>query len=365
MKINEKVQRKSANACDLVLRCTSPSGMGIWASCERYAHQIWTRDFVLAAAQALLLIGRRDVVATQIGELAKRQRADGKIPILFLDDERAFLFDKISRSIKSGRWSFMLRRYFEDGGVENLSPWTKDSEVLFAICVHEHVHVAKDERFARAAAERAMDYVRMNLMKDGFILGSDWRDTNTWLKSSALLSNNCLLYRALKSSGRCDEAEELRNRINEAFWTGTGYRDYLGVESADAFGQALGVIHGVIPESRYPAILDSFASLHTVRGYLSNDCRPNPTTSAERKLLRLKRMKRSFVIWPFIHGYVILVLLRMGERELAEQAFREYTNMRGFWEYYDPKTGRGYGDKDQLWSAALYLRAASALGNAH
>ena len=74
-------------------------------------------------------------------------------------------------------------------------------------------------------------------------------------------------------------------------------------------------------------------------------------------------MKQSFVIWPFIHGFAILALLKMGERALADQPFDEYTALSGFWEYYDPKTGKGYGAEEQLWSAALYLRVAAEFGH--
>jgi GH15 family glucan-1,4-alpha-glucosidase len=52
----------------------------------------------------------------------------------------------------------------------------------------------------------------------------------------------------------------------------------------------------------------------------------------------------------------------MGRRRLAEEGFKKYTALDGFYEWYDPSTGKGYGAKDQLWSAALYLRAAKAYG---
>jgi len=356
---------KMKAAVKLIEGCISPEGVGIWASRERYAHQCWTRDFVLAAAPALRLMGREDVVSAQMTQLIAQQDANGKVPILYLDDPVAFLKAKIDRSIQEGKWSFMLKQFFEPGSVENLSPWTKDSEFLFAIALLEHADVPTktDKGLRNLAIWKALTYVSEHLMADGLVLGADWRDTNTWLHDAALLSNNCLLFHAFQHHGWTSAANELKEQINRAFWTGTGYRDYLGVESADTFGQALGVIHGVIPPDRYQAVLESFARLHTPRGYLSNNCRPNPTTPEERKLLRLKRMKQSFVIWPFIHGYAVLALLKMGEPKLAERAFREYTDLNGFWEYYDPETGKGYGAKEQLWSAALYLSAANALGH--
>lgn len=366
MKTKHRPRTKIRAARQLVESCISPFGKGIWASRGRYANQLWTRDFVLAAAPALKLMGRDDVIGAHLAELIKRQRPDGKIPILFLDDTTAFLKAKIDRSIQEGKWSFMLKRYVETGGVEDLSPWTKDSEFLFVIGLLENPDALwVDKELRKTAAEAALTYVRNNLMRCELVLGADWRDTNVWLNHTSLLSNNCLLFHALQLAGRLEEADVLKNRINKTFWRGHSYRDSLirRDEAEDTFGQALGVIHGVIPAERYPAVLESFDLLHTPNGYLSNDCRPNPVTPEERKLLRLKRMKQSFVIWPFIHGYAILALLKIGEKKLAEQAFDEYTQLLGFWEYYDPKTGRGYGASEQLWSAALYLRAAAALGH--
>lgn len=376
MKTSVTIRRKILAARSLIESCISPFGKGIWASRGRYANQLWTRDFVLAAAPALKLMGREDVIGAHLTELIKRQRPDGKIPVLFLDDIAAFLKAKIDRSIKEGKWSFMLKRYIESGGVEDLSPWTKDSEFLFAgaageYCLWEASEI--DKKLQEAAITKALEYVERHLLVGergtlghGLVLGADWRDTNTWLDETALLSNNCLYYDALRTNGRGLEAIHLKGRINDHFWVeGAGYVDYLTPDGfhQDTLGQALGVIHDVIPPERYPFVLDSFTCLHTPRGYLSNDCRPNPTTPEERKLLHLKRMKQSFVIWPFIHGYAILALLKMGESELAEQAFTEYTRLNGFWEYYDPRTGKGYGAKEQLWSAALYFRTAAALGH--
>ncbi len=369
MKTKHRPLTKIRAARKLIESCISPLDMGIWASRGRYANQLWTRDFALAAAPALKLMGLDDVIREHLEQLIKRQHADGKIPILFLDDPQAFLKAKIDRSIKEGKWSFMLKRYMETGGVEDLSPWTKDSEFLFVVALYENTTAEEREKsLAKSfiSTSNALDYVKSGLIgNDGLVLGADWRDTNTWLAEKALLSNNCLLFHAFQLTGCQEEADALKERINQAFWRGATYRDTSDPsdETEDTFGQALGVIHDVIPASRYPAVLESFNLLHTPRGYMSNDCRPNPVTPEERKLLRLKRMKQSFVIWPFIHGYAILALAKMGEMALAQKAFEEYTQLDGFWEYYDPKTGKGYGAREQLWSAALYIRAAAALGH--
>ncbi|HEU0051347.1 MAG TPA: hypothetical protein VFQ60_04830 [Patescibacteria group bacterium] len=358
----QKIKAKITAARRLVENCISPMEMGLWASRGRYANQLWTRDFALAGAPALALLGRHDVIRAHIQQLIKRQGEDGKIPILFLDDEKAFLRDKITRSIEQGKMSFVLKRYLEDS-VENLSPWTRDSEFLFVLACGEFDWENSWPLALGECCEKAIGYVlRHQSGAAGLVLGADWRDTRTDLLNDILLSNNCLWYRALSLQRIDGMARDVRQQINEWFWTGSGYRDHLGTNTADTFGQALGVLYDIFPQSRYSAVLDSFAKFDTPMGYLSNDCRPNPVTPEEKVLLESDRMKQSFVVWPFIHGYAIIALLKMGERGLAEKAFQKYTDHDGFYEWYDPETGKGYGAAEQLWSAALYLRAAHAFG---
>ena len=45
----------------------------------------------------------------------------------------------------------------------------------------------------------------------------------------------------------------------------------------------------------------------------------------------------------------------------AKDQFKKLSSLESFREWYDPSTGKGYGAREQLWSAALYLRAAKAL----
>ena len=67
-------------------------------------------------------------------------------------------------------------------------------------------------------------------------------------------------------------------------------------------------------------------------------------------------------VWPFVHAYMLLAALHVGRRDLAEEGFRKWTKLPGFWEYYDPEKGTGHGSEDQMWSAAMYVRVAEALG---
>lgn len=353
--IDPLVSEKAGAARELVESCISPRHAGIYASADaRYVEQCWCRDLALAGGPALRSMRKEHVVDAHLTKLMRRQRPDGKIPILFLDDEAAFVRRKEARVRDTGKPSILLDAY-RRGELEHFSPWTKDGEYLFALAVYEQMRHRR-RRLSREearAVDHALAYTQACNLVDGLVVGADWRDTNTWLADTALLSNNCLYFQALTLADRGHFASKLQDRINEAFWTGNGYRDHLGVETTDAFGLALGVLYGVFPPERRRAVLEQLVALRTPHGYLANDCRPNPTTEEERRLL--DAMPQSKVIWPFIHGYVTRALARLGCPVLAMEALARYTALDGFWEFYFPDAGRGGGAKEQMWSAAQYL----------
>jgi len=75
----------------------------------------------------------------------------------------------------------------------------------------------------------------------------------------------------------------------------------------------------------------------------------------------MSRINQHGVIWPFINGFMILAAIKAGLNDLAKTQFAKWNQTNGFFEWYDPITGQGYGSKEQLWSAALYLRTAEAI----
>ncbi len=63
-------------------------------------------------------------------------------------------------------------------------------------------------------------------------------------------------------------------------------------------------------------------------------------------------------VWPILNWFLSWGLLRYGYAELAGRvrtAVVELARRSGFWEHYDPLTGRGHGCPDFAWTAALLL----------
>jgi glycogen debranching enzyme len=63
-------------------------------------------------------------------------------------------------------------------------------------------------------------------------------------------------------------------------------------------------------------------------------------------------------VWPILNWVLQRGLERYGYRDRAEQVRRavvELGRREGFWEHYDPLTGRGHGGEQFAWTAALVL----------
>jgi mannosylglycerate hydrolase len=63
-------------------------------------------------------------------------------------------------------------------------------------------------------------------------------------------------------------------------------------------------------------------------------------------------------VWPILNWVLQRGLERYGYRDHAEQvrqAVLELSRSAGFWEHYDPLTGRGHGGEQFAWTAALVL----------
>ncbi len=387
--MNSEQTVKYANAVDILRGCLGTHG--VWADAgDRYRYQCWTRDLNLAAREALGCLGHRATVGVHLEELARRQRPDGRVPIVFLDGavgHLAFLRDKFVRSIALRRPSFMLRRYLA-GKLWDLTPGTRDSELHFAVAALEHARwlqrqpgATRDDVEASLqlldAADGALAYVREHLVDhEGLPVGCDWRDTmQVELRDARLLTNACLLYRAYQLSSAAGDAATVRAAVRRHFWSRDGHLvDWPGANRVDPLGASLAVLYDVVGVDVYPAVLDSLRSTDTPCG-VAVQCEHAPFGLGEAAVVA---RTRGHVVWPFVVGYAIRAAAKMArvgrawsrvDRQLVSDAeqfahdqFNKLTRLPGHREWYAPDTGEGCGAKEQMWSAALYVTAAHELG---
>lgn len=353
--------QKEKQANEILESCIGKRG--VWASNARYRWQCWTRDFVIAVLP--LLLEKKihlDVAKSHLSCMADRQKSSGQIPILFIENNPRWLHQKMMNTVNNKRFSFMLRKFFSLNGISQLTPWTKDSEILYCLGVAMYYRQTGDMLFWERhcpSVDLAIDYINSRLSYGGLVFGSDWRDTKPEFNRVMLLTNNCFLYEAYKQLGMSMEAKDLREKINKYFWTGTHYRDYIGTDRFDTLGNALTILYGIAPEENYKSILDEANKLSTPYGFKLNGVTLPPKDEAEKKLM--ERIEQDGVIWPFISGFMIMAFHKAGFTDQAKTDFAKWSQVSGFYEFYNPKTGEGHGSSDQLWSAMLYLRLAQLI----
>lgn len=366
---------KKEEALQVVRTCIGQKG--IWASSERYRDQCWTRDFCMATSW--LFMHHKDLVDLELvynhlNNLASRQKSNGKLPILFLDDEVAFVKKREEREKKDGKTPFMLKRYRE-GELENLTPNTRDSEVLFVITACEFFlrinGFESNQKYylIYQAIQRAMEYIEKNILTNGLIHGADWRDVREDLDDKTVLTNACFFHRAYELMR--DMAKQFKtdaysleqkrqmvlDKIQSGFWNGIYFNDYPECEKFDIFGNALVVLYGIANIDQTESIFNHVKKISGPCGIPTFETFLPPQTEKERQVMERDKC----VIWPFTNGFMLNSMLLSGDKKwisYATNEFKKWEKLNGFYEWYDVVDGEGFGSPNQVWSAALYLRVA-------
>lgn len=373
----------------------------VYAAPVRYYRQGWTRDLALALAPGLAALegpAPMRLVASHLREIAKRRKplsgaipkneiagtcfGGAKFPIVFLDGAKAhlhFLREKIGKTLTSGKLSFSLRRYLQ-GQYENLTPGTRDSELMFCYALLCHAEQGGDPNLRDeliGALDDALTYMESHYMDSMWseekvlVVGCDWRDTmERELADKALLSNNAILYGVYRRMGWDSRAAKVKEKLLGRRTAAGVLADYPGQERPDALGLALAVLEGVAGQEEYQSVLDAWQSVSTPNG-VTVHCRHNPLDAREAAIIE---RTDGVVVWPFIQGYTVLALCKMAtasaeadklwfSSHCADMARAEFAKMNrtGMAEWYDPATAAACGAPQQGWSAALYLLAYQAV----
>ncbi len=330
---------------------------GFFASTERY-REFWIRDIAFSE-DALLRLGYAVPVRRQFEEAFKRQRGNGEIP-----------------AVISPRWRSVLTQQFQS--------WTSDSDILLLIGCCVYAEAMDDWHFLEensAALERCLGSVEGRRNQSGFIVGMDWRDAVPNYLGRCLLSNQVLLVRMYRSLRREKDAEELKSKIRDVFFSPSlgFYADSVWWDHGelrndltfDSFGNSLAILEDVYADSS-TKVATQFRRAWSPFGQRNISPplgieRSRAITSLEgaRAFLRngaIFRNRRDHyqnsAIWPFVEKCVISALVKVGSIEEAERMFEAMLKRRGMSEWYDPRTGNPKGSEGQLMSAASILEAA-------
>ena len=351
-----------------ILEC-SIGPLGIFAGCDRYENQYWTRDFVLAGKDSLILLNRDEVIRKQLIAIAERQRNSGSIPSRFAKD-RIHFAKKLFKEEVLGDWRYLFHKlltsqiYLIKRNPLNFHRWFiwyADSEILFIIAAREYIDKTNDKNVVpllNQKIDKAFNYIEKKLMQDGLVVGSDWRDTVYSLSDKHVFNVNIMLWRAYMLNDKKEKANKLRERIEKSFYNGNFYSDTPGDYIFDTLGHSLAILWNFIPEERYKKILDKYNEMETPFGYKANNM------IFPKELLGyidFERTNQFSTVWPFIHGYAILALIHMRKYDLVKKQMKVWNKIDNFYEWYSSESGEGRGAKEQMWSAALYLIVDKAI----
>jgi len=328
----------------------------------------YTRDLLLAALGTLvsedehLLAGLQRVLTT----LAQNQTERGHIPSL--------VHDRGSRG-------------------------ASDTTPLFLWALALYRRFVADPDFLEEAAQKALVWMSYQSPDDRGLVAqlptSDWRDEQ-WVLGYGLYVN-VVYYAALRNLGLSHRAESLRDLMNRfiirgqtqphnvheglavphsphyALWA---YKVHKNIHF-DLLGNSLAVLTGIASHSRARRMIrwvEKYCQALHLKGDLAGELAPclipfiQPEDEDWRPRYELFNQPGEYHnggIWPFIIGFYVAALVKVGAIRLAEKKLVALTSLTklavnrnldfGFNEWHRAQDGQPRGQDWQSWSAALYL----------
>jgi glycogen debranching enzyme len=153
--------------------------------------------------------------------------------------------------------------------------------------------------------------------------------------------------------------------VNLSFW---------GPE-VDVYGNILSMLFGLSPESKSLQRVNELISLKAnlpfpVKSVLSPIRQNSPLwrTYMERYEQNFPYQYHNGGIWPYISGFWIILLQKLGRKTLARQELERYVKANSIndWEFNEwlhGKTGKPMGMPGQSWNAAMFVLAYHCLKN--
>jgi glycogen debranching enzyme len=283
-----------------------------------------------------------------------------------------------------------------------------DATLWWLLAVHDQrqrSHLRGAARRWRPAERRAVDWLRAQEHPHFGLLqqneASDWADIMP--RSGYVLYTNAL-WHAVKQRFDVPGGEATQHHFNHLFhpfrrdlpdyhrarllqhYARRGRQDpglYLSFvnfatvgDEGDVFGNLLAIVYGAAGESMGHRIVATLRAAHAAD--------PWPIRAVLHPLSRRHEQWRPYMerhrqnhphqyhnggLWPFVGGFWVLALARLGRRDLARRALQSLieANAAGEWrftEWFHGRTLAPMGMAGQSWNAATLLLSARAVGGA-
>lgn len=348
---------KKANEALSVIRLCK-TNEGFYGSAHIYKYQYWVRDMYHSQA-TLLRLGYKKALMQNILNTWAHQKGNGWIPPVYVTEWGAFLKYALHHKVTPiNLWAHLPLR--SPMLIYNVLNNTIDCTMYAIISAYEYSNATGDKNLVESLKPRidnALEHLEGNIRrsKKGCVVGVDWRDTMTELKTDCLLSNMCLMYRVYSLMGEGRKASAVKRRVNRLFWNGRYYLSSLDIKDFDLFGTSLAVLWDIIPRGRYRNVMESFRKCKVHYGlssmFFESERNPDEFKTSEAD--------QYGTIWPYVSSYAIMALRKMGYHRFADEELHKLDRLRRLNEWYNTLSGHPGGSGDQLWSAAMYLRAWS------
>lgn len=240
-------------------------GRGITASVKNF-HDFWARDSFFAS-WGLLELGESERVRSNLEFFADYQKKDGQIPTRI--DRHLIPLNYLGIRIHRKK----LRPTFRGARLSK----SLDPNILFVITCRHYLKKSKKKDFLEEyfeSIQKAISWLEAfekdSLLVEGKL--ANWMDSI--LKSGAVLYTNVLYFEGLKSFSEichmadkknlsrlyAEKADALKKRINEKFWNGDYYSDWIkGKKRYDFFstdGNVLAMLFGISDDTQSKKIID-------------------------------------------------------------------------------------------------------------
>jgi len=347
-------------------RCYTEQGIVAGRKSKRL-HQYWARHAFFSSLGALCL-NDDAIVKKNLGLFASMQRPNGVLP------------NQISLAMKP--------RY------KLLAGSVIDSTALFVVALAAYVRKTGDKEFLAEMfpkAERAMQFLlAKDRDKDALIeerVFANWAETV--LKFGKVLYTNCCFYKAVKEfawlakeagkPGLSDTferiAEKTKERINQAFWEGNYYIDWIDFRRHDFFscdGNLLAIDFGIADRVQGQMILNKVKQHQLNKVPLKTNWPLYPVWRIPPTLLPLLEYNyHNGFSWPWLGCLNAIALNKVGWKKEAKQTLREVAgliNENGIvHEVFGPEGKPVNGlflksERPFAWNAAFFIRAVHELG---
>ncbi|MEE9586176.1 MAG: hypothetical protein V3W09_04670 [Nitrososphaerales archaeon] len=346
---NLKVRQNLRLAEEIINRCIGRNGF--YASTQLYQKQYWIRDLAYSL-EPLLDLGYSDIVKRHLEYSLHKQKMTGEIPqrIIQMPPSISGVILLVKTLLR--RNPTLLIRHIP----------TYDSDLLMLISMMKYIEETHDAEFKERYAEQMKNIWRHldTLLIDKLLPEADWRDAMLNYVSKKIFCNQVLLITAYRLAGKKSEMQEVKRIVNIIFWDENlgHYQDYPGSTRFDTLGHSLAILEDIVPKKRIESVIKALQESSTRSGY--RNIKPS---YSERECGQAPEYYQNSTVWPFIQGYAIAALVRLGLHDVAEEEFRKFTELSGFNEWYNPSMGPLGGSEGQLWSAAGYIRAHKSLIN--